>query len=72
VSERGCPKCGGNSGYYHVSIQRHVQSNYFTHDPMDCEIQFVRGGTRKYCSDCDRDITEYVAGLSPELGTYPP
>lgn len=67
-----CPKCDGQSGYYHLSIHRHVQSNYFSHDPVDCDVQFMRGGTRKFCSDCDRDITAYVEGLSNKLGTYKP
>lgn len=72
MSEPTCPKCRGKSGYYHVSIQRHIQSNYFNHKPMNCDVEFVRGGTKKYCSDCDRDITDFVAVLNNELGTFKP
>lgn len=70
MSEVTCPKCGGNSGYYDLAIHRHVQSNLFNHEPINCEVEFVRGGTKKYCSDCERDITEFVEGLTSESGVH--
>lgn len=58
-----CPKCGGSSGYYHKYIQSHTQFIGFDGKSLDNSAEVVRGGTKKYCTDCERDITQFVATL---------
>lgn len=66
--ETQCPKCGGVSGYYDRTIQSHEQQYRFDGVPDNCEVQYIRGGTRKYCSDCDADITGFVISLKEVPG----
>lgn len=64
MTERRCPKCNGESGYYHKYIQSHTHYMDFNKCSVDSSADFIRGGTRKFCSDCERDITEYVETLT--------
>lgn len=55
-----CPKCGGESGYATNSIQRHEQHFTFHGEADNCDVTFIRGGTRKLCIDCGKDITRFI------------
>ncbi len=56
-----CPKCKGTMGYYEKIIMSYQQ--YFT---FNGDIDFasentrIKGGKRKYCAECDRDITIFI------------
>lgn len=58
-----CPKCGGESGYYHKYIQSHTQFITFDGKCLDNHAEYMRGGTRKHCMNCEKDITEFVKSL---------
>jgi len=58
-----CPYCGSTDGYYEKIIQRYAQ--FYTFDNLpDCASEFVpvRGGDRKYCTSCNKDITKALKG----------
>ena len=59
-----CPKCGSADGFYHKAIYAHTQFIGFDNKPTDCHIEFVRGGTKKHCSNCEKDITDFVNSLN--------
>lgn len=59
-----CPKCGSADGFYHKTIYTHTQYIGFDGEPSDCNVEFVRGGTKKYCCHCEKDITNFVNSLN--------
>lgn len=60
-----CPKCGGATGYFIGVVISYTQSCYWDGDAYasDENPASARGGKRKYCSDCRKDITKYVDKL---------
>ena len=62
-----CPHCNGESGYYEKWVQKY--SDYFGFSGTHIEggeFTSAWGGKRKYCSDCDRDITKYIKAKKTE------
>ena len=54
-----CPRCGSEDGFYDISIQR-FQFNYKWDGESDgaTEPDEIRGGKRRYCQECDCDVTK--------------
>ena len=53
-----CPFCKSTDGYYDKNITAFTQYFNFAHEPIVAsEIRHVKGGKRKYCTSCDKDIT---------------
>lgn len=56
-----CPQCGCKYGYYENHIQATRQYFNRNGEPQPAGFpHYVRGGARKYCKGCDKDITGYV------------
>lgn len=56
-----CPKCGSKSGWYEKRICKYIQffePNGDSHDAGNMER--VRGGDRRFCMSCSKDITHQV------------
>lgn len=56
-----CPKCNSVYGYQEEVILKTTE--YFDFDGVcqgHSELYYVRGGKRKYCASCLKDITKYV------------
>lgn len=58
-----CPKCGGDSGYFTASINRHEQHFTWGGEPDNCEVELMRGGRIKRCLDCNANVTALVTDL---------
>ncbi len=55
-----CPKCKSDEGYYEQMVVSFTQEIDFDGEPIDAsEFQRVRGGKRKYCLNCNKDITKH-------------
>lgn len=57
-----CPRCGFNHGWFErriKSYQQHFQSDGEVSHASDGNY-IRRGGKRKYCCECSKDITEIV------------
>ena len=53
-----CPKCG-DAGYFEKRICKYEQYFYANGSVMDAsDIETIRGGERKFCAKCYRDITK--------------
>ena len=56
-----CTKCGGTHGWYEKLICKYDQFYGPDGQASDAStIQRVRGGDRRFCVNCSRDITEIV------------
>lgn len=56
-----CPKCNLDTGYYIKYIVSMKQCYTFKHVPDGFFEELPhRGGTRKYCQECNKDITKHV------------
>lgn len=56
-----CPKCGEAHGWYEKLICKYDQFYGPDGEAIDAStIQRVRGGERRFCVNCHRDITETV------------
>lgn len=57
-----CPKCGSTYGYYEVWQVKQVLEFTFAgvSDGGGNGEGASRGGRRKYCRTCQKDITRYV------------
>ena len=67
MSKPQCPKCGESAGFYDLSLHKHQQSYTFAGEADNCEVTFSRGGKRKFCNECDADITAYVESLGLDV-----
>jgi len=60
-----CPKCGGRHGWYEKLICKYEQ--HYSADGIADEastIERVRGGERRYCLNCQKDITDQIKMVS--------
>jgi hypothetical protein len=56
-----CPFCGSPDGYYDKNIVSYLQYFDFEGNPvLASENNHIKGGKRKYCADCERDITKDI------------
>lgn len=59
-----CPHCAGTAGYYIKIILAQELHNGWAGPGQgsdDCsEPVVVRGGKRKFCQDCMRDVTKFI------------
>lgn len=63
-----CPKCGALDGWYEKRVCKYTQIFEANGEAFDAsDMTRVRGGDRRYCNGCDRDITEQVQ----EVATVP-
>jgi len=55
------PVCGSELGYYEKLVQSYAQHYTFNGEPFTAgDATHIQGGKRKYCSECDTDITKYI------------
>lgn len=55
-----CPKCGSGYGYYENPILALEQLYNWDGSPIDANDRGrVRGGKRKFCCECKKDVTKY-------------
>ncbi len=55
-----CPKCGSELGYYENLILA-IEQQYDWHgNPVNANDKGVRGGRRKYCTECRKDVTNFL------------
>lgn len=55
-----CPKCGSEGGYYEKQIKYYTQYFYWDGSVSHASDGKNYGGTRRYCVDCDKDVTKYI------------
>ncbi len=56
-----CRKCNSLSGWYEKRICKYTQIFEANGDAFDaCNMVRVRGGDRRFCVQCHRDITDLV------------
>ena len=60
-----CPKCGEKKGWYEKLICKYEQ-HYAADGNADDDTTFerVRGGERRFCVSCNRDITDLIGAPS--------
>ena len=64
-SSRRCPKCHGVNGYVERVVMSGSDHFDFSGEKVGLgDIKYVQGGKRKYCADCNKDITKFVKGLA--------
>ena len=60
-----CPKCGAHSGWYEKRICKYIQFFEPNGDALDAgNMERVRGGDRRFCLSCTKDITAQVQLVS--------
>jgi len=57
-----CPWCGNKSGWFEKHVTSGQQYFYADGQPSHFCDEYTRGGKRKYCADCNRDITSIIKG----------
>lgn len=56
-----CPRCGHLGGWYEKRVCKYTQIFEADGEAFDAtDMTRVRGGDRRYCNECNRDITEQV------------
>jgi hypothetical protein len=55
-----CPHCGTSHGYLERWVASVTQWRDFNGQPVDALVTPQRGGGRKFCAYCKRDITVCV------------
>ena len=56
-----CPKCGSQSGWYEKRICKYIQFFEPNGESLDAgNMERVRGGDRRFCLSCSKDITAQV------------
>ncbi|MDU4254568.1 hypothetical protein [Pseudomonas sp.] len=56
-----CPRCNLLSGWYEKRVCKYRQIFDPDGTPFDTSnMERISGGARRYCIECDRDITELV------------
>lgn len=56
-----CPRCGALDGWYEKRVCKYVQMFDAEGEPYDAtNMERVRGGDRRYCMGCQKDITAQV------------
>ena len=56
-----CPRCRGMGGWYEKRVCKYTQIFEADGKPFDAgDMTRVREGDRRYCIECNRDITEQV------------
>lgn len=64
-----CPKCGASNGWFEKRVCKYTQIFEADGEAFDAtNMERVRGGDRRYCNHCERDITEQVAKVDPATG----
>lgn len=61
-----CPKCGALDGWFEKRVCKYNQIYEASGEVFDAtNMERIRGGERKFCNSCDRDITEQVQKVDP-------
>lgn len=56
-----CPKCGDTAGWYEKRVCKYLQFFEPNGDVCDAgNIERVRGGDRRFCMGCNKDITGQI------------
>lgn len=57
-----CPYCDSSVGYYqNIIVSQSLTCGWDGKDLEDnATPHFIRGGKRKYCQECGRDVTKFV------------
>jgi hypothetical protein len=58
-----CPHCGSDEGYFKKALVSETCSYDFSGNGYDSVKTVIRGGNKKYCLDCKRDITKFLQAL---------
>lgn len=56
-----CPKCGVANGWFEKRILTGSQFFYPDGSPSHYYDEYSRGGKRKYCFNCGKDITKCIS-----------
>ncbi|WP_063664313.1 hypothetical protein [Aliivibrio fischeri] len=56
VIDGKCPYCGSAQGYMQRYVQSVTQYYGFEGEPIEASVVNHRGGTKKYCSNCERKL----------------
>jgi hypothetical protein len=56
-----CPRCGERTGWYEKRICKYIQLFAAEGEAVDASnMERVRGGDRRYCASCHKDITGQI------------
>lgn len=56
-----CTKCGNHSGWYEKRVCKYIQFFDANGDAFDAgNMERVRGGERRFCMGCHKDITDQI------------
>lgn len=56
-----CTKCGNHQGWYEKRVCKYIQFFEANGDAFDAgNMERVRGGERRFCIGCNRDITDQI------------
>jgi len=60
-----CPKCGSTAGWYEKRVCKYIQFFEPNGDSLDAgNMERVRGGDRRFCLSCSRDITDQIQAVN--------
>ncbi|OKS78775.1 hypothetical protein PsaNZ64_00395 [Pseudomonas syringae pv. actinidiae] len=56
-----CPRCGQLAGWYEKRVCKYIQLFEVDGEAVDASnMERVRGGDRRYCAGCHKDITGQI------------
>lgn len=56
-----CPRCGALEGWYEKRVCKYLQMFEANGDSYEASnMERVRGGDRRYCMGCHKDITDQI------------
>lgn len=60
-----CPRCGSQGGWFEKRVCKYIQFFEPNGEALDAgNMERVRGGDRRFCLSCTKDITSQVKAVS--------